>query len=278
MKPLLVICPGLAKSGTTSLYIHLRDSKILHFGHGKEHYYLNVIYQNNYSGEEQFKNNFHEHNIRRFFKDDYQFKSFEDYYNKRTLENYKNYFLEIHDYYVNQTNQFYGVADFSQNYETLTLENVVEFRDYIIKHFNVKIILMIRDPIRRLYSYCNMVVEQKDVKKHFYHILTDKLENFYYTKINSFFIKKWGSDVWGENNSKIFFYEDLFDCSNTKNCKILHEFLNVPYFSINVNNNVLKATYFNQLTEDDIKFAKSKLKDEYTYIHKMTNYLPSKWE
>lgn len=277
MKPLLVICPGLMKSGTTSLYFHFYKSYLLHFGHGKEHYYLNNIYQNDYSCEKKFKNNFLNEKFF-MFKENYQFKSFEPYYKERTLENYKNYFLEIYEYYVSKKQMFYGVADFSQSYQTLTLDQIKHFRDYITEYFDVKIIQMVRDPIRRLYSYCNMVAGKEKAKEYFYHLLTDKKEYHYYSKICSNFMQNWSIDIWGVSNSSVFVYEKIFNADDDTELNFMCQFLNLPYVPIDKLEIEIPGNYSSKLTDDDIKFAKEKLRQEYAYFHRTQKFLPEQWE
>jgi hypothetical protein len=275
-KPLLVICPGLMKCGTTSLYKHFYTSYLLHFGHGKEHYYLNNIYQNDYSSEEYFKENFLTEKIFTF-RENHCFKSFNHYYKERTLENYKNYFLEISEYYVDQKQMFYGVADFSQSYQSLSLDQIKHFRDYIVEYFDVKIIRLVRDPVRRLYSYCNMVVGKEKAKEYFYHLLTDKEEYAYYSKINSKFIFNWSSDIWGTKISSVFVYENIFNHESDEIEK-LHEFIGIPYLPIDRNNIEIKTDYKDKLTPEDIDFAKLRLKQEYASFHLTQRMLPNSWE
>lgn len=275
MKPLLVICPGLMKSGTTSLYFHFYEKYLLHFGHGKEHYYLNNIYQEDYSCENFFRDNFLNEKFYAF-KENHQFKSFEPYYKERTLENYKNYFLEIYEYYVLKKNMFFAVADFSQSYQSLSVDNVKNFRDYITQYFDVKIIQMVRDPIRRLYSYCNMVAGKSNAKEYFYQMLTN--ENEYYSSIYSNFINTWGKSIWGNTASEIFIYEKIFKSTEDYELKRMYEFLNLPYYPINKDIIKMNGGYENDLTEDDITFAKEKLRFDYAVFHRKHKVLPDTWE
>ena len=271
MKPLLVICPGLMKSGTTSLYHHFYTSYLLHFGHGKEHYYLNNVYQNDHSCEQYFKENFCSEKFFTF-KENHQFKSFKSYYQERTLENYKNYFLEISEYYVSHKKMFYGVADFSQSYQSLSLDQIKHFRDYITEYFDVKIIRMIRDPITRLYSYCNMIVGKEKSKEYFYKVLNDP----YYLTINTNFIENWSSNLWGINQSEVFIYENIFK-GNDQHLQLLHEFIGIPYAPMNKKDIKLKSNYQEALNDDDIKYAKLKLRQEYAYFHNTQKLLPDSW-
>jgi len=277
MKPLFVICPGLMKSGTTSLFLHFYNSYLLHFGHGKEHYYLNNIYQNNYDYENKFRNNFLTEDFFTF-KENHKFNTFKSYYQERTLENYKNYFLEIWEYYVSHKQMFYGVADFSQSYAALSLDNIKHFRDYITEYFDVKIIRLVRDPIRRLYSYCNMVAGKEKAKEYFYEILTDKDKYYFYSKINSTFIANWNSEVWGDENTTVSVYERIFNKNTNYELERLSEFLNIPYLPIKKEVNILEGIYKDQLDQEDIEFAKEKLRQEYAFFHNTQKVLPSSWE
>ena len=276
MKPLLVICPGAIKSGTTSLYDHFYTSYLLHFGHGKEHYYLNNIYRNKYAWEEEFKHNFLSEKFFTF-RENHTFKSFEPYYKQRTLENYKNYFLEIYEYYVSHKKMFYGVADFSQSYADLSSDQVKHFRDYITEYFDVKIIIMIREPVHRFYSYCNM--NSKNAKDFFYKTLNEGKDS----QLNLYerLFETWASSqIWGENNHTFVCYENLFGDNNSsiKEISSLYRFLNIPQGPcIKRNKSLIKGIYQTQLSKDDIEFAKNKLRQEYTSFH-TRDLLPNHWE
>jgi hypothetical protein len=255
---------------------HFYTSYLLHFGHGKEHYYLNNIYQNEYSWEKKFKENFLSEKFFTF-KEHHEFKSFKPYYEERTLENYKNYFLEISEYYVTQKKMFHGVADFSVSYQNLSLDDIKHFRDYITQYFDVKIIKMVRDPVRRLYSYCNMVYGKEKAKKYFYNLLTDPNEYSFYSKTYQNFLSSWDANIWGVNQSCVIAYEDIFgDLGDI--AKYLHEFIGVPYLPIDKQTILIKSEYQEELTSEDIEFARIKLRQEYAYFHRTQKVLPSTWE
>ena len=48
MKPRLIICPGIAKSGTTTLWRVLEDNGVIGHVSNKETHYLSILYGKDY--------------------------------------------------------------------------------------------------------------------------------------------------------------------------------------------------------------------------------------
>ena len=82
-----------------------------------------------------------------------------------SIDKYIEYFRR---HYENLNGEYKYVADFSNKNCTLFPEFLMDIRDNILEVFDVKVTMIFRDPIRRIWSnnYCNMEkVFHKDAKK-----------------------------------------------------------------------------------------------------------------
>lgn len=172
-KPTFILFFGAGWSGTTSLYYTLtRNQKYLHTGLLKEDLYLhNTIepnidksdlehWQNSslkyYSVSEEVYNEMSEDNIHHEYLKHALKISYDKlyhYYSNPTLENYIDYKLEI----VKNTNtEYVSVGDFSNiNSKLLKSDNIFDIKKSLSEHFDVKTLMIFRDPIRRAFSQVN---------------------------------------------------------------------------------------------------------------------------
>ena len=132
----LILCPGLPRSGSTSLWRLLSSND----GSVKEPHYLFGLYNFDstypllypYEIVEEHKRYILERNKMRFNLDlPYSFNDYTHYISK-------------------------GLLDFSQSYWLLSEDYLKEIKQSL-PHFNIKIVLLYREPVQRLYSYCNMI-------------------------------------------------------------------------------------------------------------------------
>ena len=140
MKQDIIICPGVPKSGTTSLWKFL---KLNGFSNSeKESHYLTQLYGPTIVDElVELPDFITKDTFEIFFRDWVSFKLNEDY--PGTYAGYIKYLTHT------------GFVDFSQTYyflpETFFSQVKEELSDY-----NVKIILLFREPISRLLSHCHL--------------------------------------------------------------------------------------------------------------------------
>ena len=126
-KPLFVICVGTGWSATTPLYYTLQDAKIAN-AFIKE---SNILCPN------------------LDFSEKYKATKNPVYLNP-TVDNYITF---LHEYYQSIADEYRGVCDFTTSYATLPPDIISTFADKLKDNFNVKILMIFRDPVRRLFSH-----------------------------------------------------------------------------------------------------------------------------
>ena len=126
-KPLFVICVGTGWSATTPLYYTLQDAKIAN-AFIKE---SNILCPN------------------LDFSEKYKVTKHPVYLNP-TVDNYITF---LHEYYQSIADEYRGVCDFTTSYATLPPDIISTFADKLKDNFNVKILMIFRDPVRRLFSH-----------------------------------------------------------------------------------------------------------------------------
>lgn len=138
----MIICPGIPRSGTTSLWKMLHDSKIIE-GLCKEIHYLSIMHHDNIPNDDQM----------------YPLKLVEQHKLYVTHENQKIGFSQPYNLnnYVSYLDSYAKPFDFSQSYFLLPEDYLRKINEDLRCHFDIKVILMYREPIQRLISYIGMV-------------------------------------------------------------------------------------------------------------------------
>ena len=132
----IVICPGMPNSGTQSL------SRLISNTVQKEPQYLFGLYNFNSCYPELYPKEMVDAHVNLIFQ-----------MNKMELNLNPPYSFEDYSNYISK-----NTYDFSQSTWLLTEEQLIEIKNSLSK-FNIKIILMFREPVSRLWSYCNMICE-----------------------------------------------------------------------------------------------------------------------
>jgi hypothetical protein len=279
-KPTLLICPGIPKTGTTTIAQHLQDSKYFHYGLAKEFVYLPLIYskQNDSRLDHLCKSKEFRATIQNKFYTTYKsFTKCNSFLYEFSIENYINFYLELAEY----TSMI--PMDFTQHTHKLPQQFLQECYDQLSQHFNIKILLSYRDPIKRLFSHANMEhitnsswmrpnSNRYPAKHFFYNDLTKKHIHNLYTDTYSIF-----NNIFGKENVTHIIYEKYFDSSNDSERKKLFRFLNIPYQTIEISKKYNEGKYKETLTQEDITFAKDKMKDAYTLWQEVIGELPNEW-
>ena len=146
MKPKLFLCAGMPKAGTTTLWKILEDKNLINDMNYKETHYLKILC-------------------------DLRDGNTDDIYPQDTKDLWKNYLVSRNkqaygfdlpynfaDYkcFLNRNikDKFQSVADFSQTVCILPEYFLEEVRDNLCDNFDIKIIILFREPIKRLWSHC----------------------------------------------------------------------------------------------------------------------------
>ena len=220
-----LICPGFERAGTSWLYKTLSLSSSVNFGDFKEYHYFDSIHLESFK---HFKKMNQLHDI--FYK----FYEDENYY---------------YDYFFNILKNYKISGDFSPGYSDLSKDIFKE----ILNKFNqnnidVKVLLLIRNPVDRHISATNMRIQRDHVNinddeynKLLINNLTDSIfnANSNYFETNNKFV-----DVFA-NNYLCFKYDNLFKQSGiNKIC----DFLNIEKIGdINFENKINKSHYNNNI-------------------------------
>lgn len=132
----IVICPGMPRSGTTSL------SRLIPNVLNKEPQYLFGLYNFSSCYPELYPEVVVDTHTK-FILDQ----------NKQELNLDVPYSFNDYSSYISEYKY-----DFSQSTWLLTEEQLIEIKNSL-SNFNIKIILMFREPVSRLWSYCNMICQ-----------------------------------------------------------------------------------------------------------------------
>ena len=132
----IVLCPGMPRSGTTSL------SRLIPNITHKEPQYLFGLYDFNSCYPELYPEEVVDTHIKFIFNEN------------RTILNLDTpYSFNDYSKYISK-----NTYDFSQTTWLLTEQQLTEIKNSL-SQFNIKIILMFREPVSRLWSYCNMICQ-----------------------------------------------------------------------------------------------------------------------
>ena len=199
MKPKLLLCPGTGYSATTPLYYTLAvNHQYCHGGYDKEYKFLTLLYAKEvkdikyslYHYKHDFRRNLNSEPLdngvyKRFgakrerhplvdHKNPHTHLNIEYYYSRPiTIEKYIEYYKE---HYNNIKDTYHSVCDFTTDNGNLPLWFLRDIAPQLKEHFDVKILIINRDPVRRLFSEVNTRY-QKDshgftsATEMFFHIL-----------------------------------------------------------------------------------------------------------
>jgi len=176
MRVPLIIGAGTGWSATSPLHLTLqRSNKCAHVGLQKESHLLYHVYSDEAwkwrkpwydfimgnSENPHYKNEWH-------LKDKYAFTEnldeIEELFTKPTLETYIKYYKR---HYERIKHEYKYVADFSNSNAMLPLHFLQKIAPELRKHFKIKVLIIFRDPVRRLYSelssqyQCNKELQEK---------------------------------------------------------------------------------------------------------------------
>ena len=177
MKPKLLINVGIEHCATTPLYYTLSvDQQYCHAGHKKEFNYLYLIER---KGQTKAARKIF--NLRSYNRDDDRKPPFLNTWKwdisempefceePFTIEKYIAYYLK---HWEHIKYDYESLADFSNTNVQLSTQFLYEIKTILEVHFDVKWIIILRDPIRRLYSY------SRNNKRFRKHILNKKYPNY----------------------------------------------------------------------------------------------------
>ena len=281
MKPKLLLSAGLPSSGSTSLYYTVWDNNYAHGGVLKENNYLLSI-----QSPERFKQNRKKKDFGK--KIDTPWKTNSEFFNpslseehytnvsfdalcSSSLEKYINYNLKL---WEDVKDNFQSVADFSNSNRHLTEEFMMSIRDELLKYFDIKVVMIFRDPIRMVWSTCNRRSKlgegspESILEKNFDH------PNLKYVELYEKYVR-----VWGKDKVKLIINEDFYK-GDTKSLSKFLEFNILPTYKKITHLSSLKEKLYSQWCNynyETWKYAYENMKWVYENFENNFGYIPSDW-
>ena len=187
-----------------------------------------------------------------------------------SIDKYIEYFRR---HYENLNGEYKYVADFSNKNCTLFPEFLMDIRDNILEVFDVKVTMIFRDPIRRIWSnnYCNMEkVFHKDAKKK---------RQWHYDEMYKNHANAWGKenvypiimeDVWQDPSGLADFLGVEIDRMH-ENCYWPEMGMNIPKYQW------LRDQYQRELAPIPYDYLRERLDFLYVNFEKCFGYIPKEW-
>jgi hypothetical protein len=159
-KPKLLLATGIGWSATTPLHRTLKENNIINSGVGKEHNTLYWLYDKtsnfwNYKRSPQYKWLLENKSESRLKNLDLLFSR------DTTLDNFVEYYKLL------SSKDYPYVSDFSNTNANLSPQFISEISSTLKENFDVKVIMIFRDPVRRGYSHSSaqyrLMVKSHDV-------------------------------------------------------------------------------------------------------------------
>lgn len=179
MKPKFILFVGVGWSATKPLYYTLSQIyNCLHAGIAREHHYLKIIQSTSTLNSIEDLNDTNK-NFKRNKFESIKFKknifSYEMYDHIKifldppyTIEKYIEFYLNYYNYLQKNT-KFQYVSDFSNTNMFLSENFLKNFSTKLLENFDVKVLMIFRDPVRRYFSEKNFM----------YHISHPQLQKKY---------------------------------------------------------------------------------------------------
>lgn len=257
-KPTFILGLGVAKAGSSWLYRYLNSYSSANFGPIKEYEFF-MSYQNK-NFYQDIKERYRAGNIN---KNKMTF-------NMKALKSKKSYF----GYFKNLINKEVRITgDISPPYANLTKQSLKAIKnDLEDAGFKVKVILIMRDPVNRIFSEVNMIMNYNpDSLVSLSRTLTENVNLYYKTNICKNYseyekIIKNIEDVFDKKNFLCLVYEEMFSESSMLNLgKFLNLYPKFEYAKVVAN----KSSKYN--TDDDPTLVKKMLEfyqETYSFCYK----------
>lgn len=153
MKKPFILLGGFSKTASSSLHQCLTNSNVLITGDFKEHCYLNSVedYQNNISHLNSYSYWYRISRVHYLFPTWNTLSHLKrDFFTTQTptLEQYLQYYLEVSKDYPTIP----IVGDFTTTYSNVNLYLLKDLKKIFEPYFDVKVLILLRDPVERLFS------------------------------------------------------------------------------------------------------------------------------
>ena len=219
------------------------------------------------------------------------------FYEKVSIENYIAYYLK---HWENCKDDYEWVGDFSNHNSFLSITFMQSIKEKLLEHFDVKITMQFRDPVRRLFSKANAQTNPKHQGysgqypnmtpiQVMYKWLSGRFESqsFYSSLYRKY------CQVWGVENVRAIVMEELWNPDTQKQeLSHLSDFLGYKLTKVHENvyypdmgNNPPKYDYlidqwssdWKNITNDQYSVCAKLMKSVYVDFQKTFGYIPEAW-
>ena len=280
MKPKLLLNAGYPSSGTTSLYYTLWNNKYGHGGHWKENQYL-IFLQSPHLFE--IRKKIHRDRIKFgegverpwdlpeniFMNYDTPMLPFTS--KEFKLKKYIDYYLDL---WERIKNEYQSILDFSNAKHSLSEKFMMSIREDLLKNFDIRIVMTLRDPIHRLWSYSNRRSLTQGGKPETY-------MKIFFHDLSLSYVKKYKKyvRVWGENNVKVIINEDFYAGHTQPLSDFLGYIIEPTFNQITHLSDIKRKVYSNwcEIDEKTWKNAFENMSWVYDEFEKTFGYIPHQW-
>jgi len=282
MKPKLLLSAGIAFSATTPLYYTLcYDNKYAQTGAVKEHGFLHMLYNKNNEIERR-KDVEKKKKIRSINTDVPEgLCDGYDMIEGDTIDDYIKYYLNL---WEQVKDEYQSVADFSNQNALLSKEFMEEIKPRILENFDVKVVMVFRDPIRRAWSKCNDICQTYDKEPPI-----EFLTNMYNEHANYGSIYQKYVDVWGRSKICVVVMEEFWSGQKWPLCDFLGYNLKNIHENAYYPDKGSKAPHYDYLWDqwssnthdldrDTWDIACEKMQWIYDDYKKIFGYVPREWK
>ena len=213
------------------------------------------------------------------------------FYESLSIENYIAYYLK---HWEHCKHDYEWVGDFSNQHATLSIPFMLTIRDKLLEHFDVKVTMQFRDPVRRLFSVANRsskIKEYGDMTpiQIMLKWLSGAFEpNAYYSSIY-----RRHAQIWGVENVRAIVMEELWNPDTQKEeLEHLSDFLGYKFTKVHQNvyypdmgSKAPKYEYLSDqwssdqvdITDEQYKTCARLMKSVYAEFEKTFGYVPYEW-
>jgi len=275
-KPPFLLCPGVGKSGTSSLFEMLQNyNNFIHCGICKETGYLSLV--DMCRNKHLYKNfdviSLHHRSLLKEWKN--YIPNFETQLPEKIYSDYTSQYYSLstyYEYYVNVyeivKSVYHGVGDFSTSYcqHQFAPGYLKEIDTCLSNFFTVKIVLLFRDPIKRLFSNCHMkklILNHPTSASDLFNqdIYNYNIQNLYPDTYHKF------HQVFGDRI--LLLNEKIFDPNDHTQRSKLEQFLNLPPINTQIIPKSNTQIYTEPLSNCNILKAKELLKPSYDFYNQI---------
>tara|TARA_B100001093_G_scaffold486597_1_gene522059 strand:+ start:969 stop:1817 length:849 start_codon:yes stop_codon:yes gene_type:complete len=272
----LLLNASYPASGTTSLFYTLWSNKYGHGGGVKESQYLLHIQSPEIYKDRgklhKSKSKYGKGMPRPWVLPDQLFKTNHSFdHRKPDISKYIDYYLNL---WEDVKDEYESVLDFSNAEQQLSESFMLSIKDELLKYFDIKVVMILRDPISRLWSYSNRRSKceggtPQSIIKNYYDD-----PNLSYSEKYKRYVR-----VWGEERVKVIISEQFYS-GDTQPLSDFLDYRITPTYNNIIDLSHMKNEMYSQwceIDEEALKYASNSMHWVYKEFENTFGYIPDQW-